>query len=84
MQYQGLGLREYYKNQSTPGYTLIASVHGYTVYPINMLGEVVHKWKLVDKLGSLAYLLPDGHLLTSGLTPKGPPIIVGKDSNSYA
>ena len=78
MRYQKPGLREFNEEQSTLGFTLIAPVHGFTVYLINMLGEVVHEWKLPEKLGSLAYLLPGGHLLTSVLTSEGPPIIEGK------
>ncbi len=78
MRYQKLGLIEYDKNKCSPGYTLVAPVHGNTVYLVNMLGEPVHQWSLSHKLGTLAYLLPDGHLLTSGLTTEGPPVIEGK------
>jgi hypothetical protein len=61
-----------------PGYTLIAPLRGRTVYLIGMRGEIVHEWRLPQPLGTLAYLLPGGHLLTTGMTAEGPPIIEGK------
>ena len=78
MRYRELGLLEYEKDQAQEGYTLIAPVQGESIYLINMTGHVVHQWTLPEKLGSLAYLLPNGHLLTACLTIDGPPIVEGK------
>lgn len=61
-----------------PGYTLIAPLRARSVYLVGMAGEVVHEWHLPDPLATLAYLLPGGRLLTTGMTSEGPPIIEGK------
>ncbi len=78
MQYRELGLLEHNEKLATPGYTLIAPLRGLVAYLVDMEGDVVHEWALPDKLASLAYMLPGGHLLTSGMTDEGPPIIEAK------
>lgn len=60
------------------GYTLSALLRSRVVYLVGMRGEVVHEWRLRDRLGTLANLLPGGRLLTTGVTDEGPPIIEGK------
>ena len=78
MRYREFGLLEHNDKLATPGYTLIAPLRGRTAYLVDMKGEVVHQWELPDKLASLAYMLPGGRLLTSGMTEDGPPIIEAK------
>jgi len=64
--------------RSYPGYTLLAPLRARSCYLLGMRGEVVHEWRLPDRLGSLACMLPGGRLLTTGMTAEGPPIIEGK------
>ena len=78
MRIREVGLLHHDEALAEPGYTVIAPLRGRTVYLVGMRGEIVHQWQLPDRLGTLAYLLPGGHLLTSGMTTEGPPIIEGK------
>lgn len=65
-------------SKAFPGYTLFAPLRARACYLLGMRGEVVHEWRLPDRIGTLAYLLPGGHLLTACFTAEGPPIIEGK------
>jgi len=47
------------------GYTLFAPSGGETTYLIDMAGNVVHTW---PKFGSWAELLPNGNILSTGIT----------------
>jgi hypothetical protein len=78
MRIRDVGLLHHDEALAEPGYTVIAPLRGRTVYLVGMRGEIVHQWQLPDRLGTLAYLLPGGTLLTSGMTAEGPPIIEGK------
>ncbi|HVO16309.1 MAG TPA: aryl-sulfate sulfotransferase [Alphaproteobacteria bacterium] len=78
MRIRDIGLVHHDEALAEPGYTVIAPLRGCTVYLVGMRGEIVHRWQLPDRLGTLAYLLPGGNLLTSGMTTEGPPIIEGK------
>lgn len=78
MRIREVGLCHIDETLAEPGYTLIAPLRGRAVHLIGMRGEIVHEWRLPDRLGTLAYLLPGGRLLTTGMTAEGPPIIEGK------
>jgi len=78
MRYESVGLLACDSARAFPGYTLIAPLRTKQCSLVGMKGEVVHEWNLPDRLGSLAYMLPGGHLLTTGMTEDGPPIIEGK------
>lgn len=78
MRFASVGLLACERERAARGYTLVAPLRGRSCYLVGMNGEVVHEWRLPDRLGSLAYLLPGGRLLSTGMTSEGPPIIEGK------
>ena len=78
MRIHAVGLLSADPARAYAGYTLIAPLRARSCYLVGMQGEVVHEWRLPDRLGSLAYMLPGGRLLTTGMTTDGPPIIEGK------
>lgn len=73
-----VGLLSLDARQAFAGYTLVAPLRGTSCYLVGMQGEVVHQWQLPGRLGTLASLLPGGHLLVTLMTEEGPPIIEGK------
>ncbi len=74
MYFDKLGLLHIDRNKTFNGYTLIPTYLGKTVNLIDIDSNLVHQWNLPGQLGSLAYLLPNGNLLCSLLTPEGPPV----------
>ena len=46
-------------------------------------GNEVHRWNLFGRLGSLAYLLPNGNLSCSTVTDDGPPVRQAKGGHLY-
>mmetsp|Transcript_25606 Transcript_25606/g.64548 ORF Transcript_25606/g.64548 Transcript_25606/m.64548 type:complete len:494 (+) Transcript_25606:98-1579(+) len=55
-------------NRVQPGYTLISA--GRETYLIDEAGRVVHEWRSTSQV-SVAYLLPNGHLLRDGSDDDG-------------
>lgn len=78
MRTQQFGLLCRDRARAFAGYTLVAPLRARSAYLVGMDGEVVHEWRLPERIGTLSYLLPGGRLLTSVMTPEGPPIIEGK------
>lgn len=78
MRIQSFGLQYADRTRAYAGYTLIAQLRGQGAYLVGLGGEIVHQWRLPAPIGSLAYLLPGGHLLTSTVTREGAPIFEGK------
>ena len=78
MRITNVGLLDLDQARAFPGYTLIAPLRGRSCYLVGMRGEVVHEWRLPERLASLAMLLPGGRLLTTTMTTEGPPILEGK------
>jgi len=78
MRIQNVGLLHSDPARAFASYALIAPLRGRSCYLVGMHGEVVHEWRLPEQLGSLAMLLPGGHLLVTSQTAEGPPIIEGK------
>lgn len=61
----------YKQEKAYDGYTLFTPISGDgTVYLIDMMGQLVHTWKMLYP-GWLARLLPNGHLLFDGKTEAG-------------
>lgn len=73
MRYYKRGLIEYNKAKATPGFTLFSPL-GQTkkTVIVNMDGDVVHEWDRPATPGNYSYLLPNGNLLSSTRTDKGP------------
>ena len=74
MFFNKLGLIHLDEDKVFKGYTLIPTYIGETIDLIDIEGNIVHQWNLPGRLGSLAYLLPNGNLLCSLLTLDGPPV----------
>ncbi|MCX7006283.1 MAG: aryl-sulfate sulfotransferase [Kiritimatiellaeota bacterium] len=53
--------------KACPGYTLMAPKHNTVTYLIDNQGRYVHQWKSEYEPGQTVYLLPNGHLLRSGM-----------------
>lgn len=68
------GLLHHQQDKAFDGFTIIAPMRHETSYLVDMAGDVVHEWKLPGPLGSKAYLLANGNLLCSVVTPEGIPI----------
>jgi hypothetical protein len=64
--------------QATSGLTLFSPLHTSTAYLLNMAGETVHEWHLGNACSGLVYLLENGNLLTSEMSPEGPTGVNGK------
>ncbi len=57
---------KYEHSKAYAGYTLFAPLGGTDVWLIDMLGTIVHSWKMPYKPGIDAALLPNGNLLFAG------------------
>ncbi len=67
-----LGFIMYQRGKAFDGYTLFAPQAGKDVYLIDMLGRVVHRWRLSDRPADYGYLLESGRLLVGVRTGKSP------------
>ncbi len=65
MDYQKLGMLKHDPDLAFAGYTTVATLRSNSVRLVDMNGEEIHRWKLPELLGSMAYLLPGGRLLCS-------------------
>lgn len=65
MDFQRTGLLKHDASRAYAGYTTVSTFRGNAVRLIDNDGNEVHRWNLPGLLGSLAYLLPGGHLLCS-------------------
>ena len=83
MRYESLGVLKIVPEKVSPGYTLVPTFRGRVVHLIDIDGTEVHKWDLPGRLGSLAYLLPNGNLLCSTVTDDGPPVRQAKGGHLY-
>ena len=70
MLYERTGVTRYNRNKATTGYTLFSPMFGKNTFIIDMNGKVVHSWKHPNTPGAYHYLLPNGNLLGSVLTPE--------------
>lgn len=78
------GLTFYRRDRAYPGYTLYAPLVGQgDVYLIDMLGNIVKRWKLSEPPGNYGFLLRNGNLLYSGRTPTGEVLLGGKGGVLY-
>jgi hypothetical protein len=68
------GLLHHDPGKAYPGFTLIAPMAHEQIFLVSNAGEPVHWWTLPGKLGSKAYLLPNGNLLCSVFTHDGAPL----------
>ncbi|MGB0752265.1 MAG: aminotransferase class III-fold pyridoxal phosphate-dependent enzyme, partial [Gammaproteobacteria bacterium] len=68
------GLLHIDEEQCSPGFTLVAPMAHESLDLVNLHGETVHRWSLPGRLGSKAYLLPNGNLLCSVSTKNGEPL----------
>ncbi len=67
-----LGVTVYQREKANDGCTLLTPIGGDgTVYLIDMIGRLVHSWKMPYLCWS-ARLLPNGNLLFDGKTEAGP------------
>jgi hypothetical protein len=66
-QQKTLGVTKYRSGSTKDGYVLFAPMASTTTYLINKCGEKVHQWKSNYLPGVSVYLLPDGHLLRTGV-----------------
>jgi len=66
-QQKTLGVTKYRNGSTKDGYVLFAPMASTTTYLINKCGEKVHQWKSNYSPGVSVYLLPDGHLLRTGI-----------------
>ena len=83
MRYESLGVLKIVPEKVSSGYTLVPTFRGRVVRLIDIDGTEVHKWDLPGRLGSLAYLLPNGNLLCSTVTDDGPPVRQAKGGHLY-
>jgi hypothetical protein len=60
------GVTQYEKGRAFEGYTLFAPMLGRNVWLINMMGQVVHQWKMDNVPGNYGKLLSTGNLLYLG------------------
>ncbi len=60
------GITNYEKGRAFEGYTLFAPMMGRNVWLINMMGQVVHQWKMENIPGNYGKLLTNGNLLYAG------------------
>jgi arylsulfotransferase ASST len=65
---RGTGLRALYAERASAGLTLFAAGDG-TVYLIDLLGKVVHTWKMPYPPGLYGYLTEKGTLFYNGQIP---------------
>ena len=83
MLYSRLGLLYSNKEKVFPGFTLVPTFRGEVVKLIDIEANLVHQWDLPGRLGSLAYLLPNGNLLCSTVTEEGPPVRQAKGGHIF-
>ena len=57
-----VGVLHCVRDKVCPGFTLVPTFRGRNVHLIDIDGNEVHRWNLPGRLGSLAYLLPNGNL----------------------
>ncbi|HJO85847.1 MAG TPA: aryl-sulfate sulfotransferase [Rhodospirillales bacterium] len=60
------GVTHYEKGRAFEGYTLFAPMLGRNVWLIDMMGQVVHQWKMENVPGNYGKLLTNGNLLYLG------------------
>ena len=60
------GVTHYEKGRAFEGYTLFAPMLGRNVWLIDMMGQVVHQWKMDNVPGNYGKLLTNGNLLYLG------------------
>ena len=58
--------------RAMPGFTLFSPIGGRECLLMGMEGEIKHQWRLPGMLGNYGQLLPNGNLLVSVRTLKGP------------
>ena len=78
-----VGILHCVRDKVCPGFTLVPTFRGRNVHLIDIDGNEVHRWNLPGRLGSLAYLLPNGNLLCSTVTDDGPPVRQAKGGHLY-
>lgn len=78
MDFQKVGLLKNDESRVSHGYTTVSTFRSNSVKLIDMEGTEVHRWELPGLLGSLAYLLPGGHLLTSVQVPSDIPLTTAR------
>jgi hypothetical protein len=67
-QQRTIGLTKYREGNLKSGYILFAPLECKTTYLIDKCGRLIHSWKSNYDPGLSAYLLPNGHLLRTGIT----------------
>ena len=78
-----LGLTQCYKSRATPGYTLFSPTGQFDTYIVDMNGDVVHQWKLLEPPGNYTYLLANGHLMGAGRTEESVTGLAAKGGHLY-
>ena len=78
MKHYQTGTLHHDPSKAYEGFTIIAPLRHEEAYIVNMVGDVVHTWKLPGALGSKGYLIPNGNFLCSVLTADGAPLKAAK------